>query len=213
MGHGGLMLWREGSDSCTIAPSSLADMLRWTALFLATFLVGCTSTVTTIERENRNPLTAQRYGEELADTLANLIIQQDDIAKNPANVARIQAAIADAKEIADDAARRLNDGVQGAFLQMQSSVEGYAFYHGDTLYFSPDFYVKPGIDLRVMLTEAVDPREGVFPDASAIDLGPIQRIEGAQVYHVSGVENPQKILSVVLWERSLGLLYSFAQLR
>lgn len=183
-------------------------------LTLSIVLASCaTNNTTTLERENANPLTAQQYGEELADTLANLIIQKDSITKDAATVERIQSSIQDAKSIADAAQERMQQGMAGALLRVKAVVEGYALYLHDTLYFSPDFYTKPGPDLHVYLSKAVDPRDGTFPDASAIDLGPLQRIEGAQEYAVPSQKNPKEFLSVALWDRSLGLLYGFAQIR
>lgn len=194
--------------------SSMRHSIPALTIILSLALVGCSGNErTSLKAENKNPLTAQRYGEELADTLANLIIQKDKKAEDPKNAEIIRREIENAKDIAADAEKRMEGGTKGPFLQMQSLVEGYALYQENRLYFSSDFVTKPGLDLHVYLSEAVDPRDVEFPDASAIDLGSLQRIDGAQIYDVPRTSEPGKYLSVVLWEKTLGILYAFAQIR
>lgn len=174
---------------------------------------GCMNANTTsITQENTNPLTATRYGDELADSLANLIIQNNPIVEKEGIKDRIQKEIEDAKKISQDANKRLSGAMMGPLLAMQMDAVGYIAYVRDTLFLSSDFYSKPGPNLHVYLTTVVDPRDVEFPDPSAIDLGVIQSPYGAQQYQVPSQDDPTMLRTFVLWDQGLNLLYSFAQL-
>jgi hypothetical protein len=80
------------------------------------------------------------------------------------------------------------------------------------LYLSSDFVSKPGTNLHVYLTTVVDPRDGSFPDPTAIDLGAIQTVYGAQQFAVPKQEKPELLRTFVLWDKGFNRLYGFAQL-
>lgn len=169
-------------------------------------------TYTSIDQENRNPLVASRYGDELASVLADLIIRENPIVQKEGMKERIQKEIEDAKNLAQAGRERYEGAMMGPILMMQMEGVGYVAYKDDTLFISSDFFTKPGPNLHVYLTSAVDPREGEFPDETAIDLGVIQTTYGAQEYAVPPQEDPTTLRTFVLWDKSLGILYSFAQL-
>jgi hypothetical protein len=183
--------------------------------FLLSFalLLGCTTVQrTSIEQENSNPLTASRYGDELADTMANLIIMNDPLVKEPGMQERIQKEITHGKEIAIAARDKAAEGMQAAIISMKEAVSGYALYVDDTLYFSSDFTTKPGPALHVYLTTVVDPRDVTFPDPTALDLGSLQTTYGQQRYAVPSQKKPELLRTVVLWDTTLNRLYGFGQL-
>ncbi len=180
---------------------------------IALLLSACSPTAgTSISQENQNPLTASRYGDELADSMANIVIQDDPIAKDPAMRSVIDAQITLGKKIADNARTKQEQGMKGSLVQVKNEVSGYILYVDDTLFLSSDFVAVPSADLRVMLTTVVDPRDVVFPDKTAMDLGTIQSFYGAQQYAVPHQDKPELYRTLVLFDRKLKRIEGFAQL-
>ena len=167
---------------------------------------------TSIENENMNPLTASRYGDELADTMANLVIQKDPLSLKADTRAVIDQKISMGKKLGEDARKLQAEGMMGQIIQIKEEVSGYVLYLNDMLFLSSDFLTKPGPNLHVYLTQTVDPRDGTFPDKTAIDLGAVQNIYGAQTYAVPHQEDPKLYRTFVLWDKTFSRLYGFAQL-
>ena len=175
-------------------------------------LSACSSEGTSISEQNRNPLTASRYGDELADSMANLIIQEDPAAKDPELRKVIESEIARGKSIGEDARAIQRNGWLGGLIGIKGQVSGYALYLPDELYLSSDFMSTPGPSLRVYLTTVVDPRDVAFPDPTAIDIGSLQSVYGAQVYRVPAQQEPRKFRTFVIYDTRLEMIYGFAQL-
>ena len=182
------------------------------ALLLTCSLVGCGFQRTTISVVNGNPLVASRYGDELADSMANLVISNDPILKDPKIRSVVDEEIALGKQMGTDARSVEGEGMKGGVIPVKAEMDGIILYVHDLLYFSSDFTTKPGPDLHVYLTAAVDPRDMPFPDATAIDLGTIQSAYGAQTYAVPHQKNPMLYRTFVLFDKKLQRLYGFAQL-
>ncbi len=182
-------------------------------LCIAALLSACTSVPsrTSIEQQLENPLTASRYGDELADAMANLFIQKDPVVDQPGMKALIEQGIAEGKQIAAVARKQQKEGTMGIFHEVKRSIFGYALFFEDTLYLSSDFFVSPGVDLHVYFSEAVDPRDAAFPDVTAVDLGRLQMVFGPQQYQVTS-KDPSKLRTVVVWDTKLKQIYGFAQL-
>lgn len=192
-------------------------MSKRTLLFLifsVFVLAGCRTVMkkTTVDEQNKNPLTASRYGDELADTMANLVIQSDPLAKDPNSRAIIDRQIEWGKQISQDARFLMTQGMFGSIIAIKESVTGNVIYLNDVLYLSSDFYTKPGPALHVFLTTVVDPRDIKFPDNTALDLGPLQAAYGQQQYPVPSRKNPELYRTFVLWDTVLNRLYGFSQL-
>jgi hypothetical protein len=187
--------------------------MKRSALLFATFVIftACSGKTTSIIQQNENPLIASRYGDELADTMANFVIAKDPIADDEAARKLIDEGIATGKQIAEDARARQSKGLLGAILPVKGDTVGYGLLLDGTLYLSSDFSSAPGLNLHVYLTTAVDPRDAQFPDDTAVDLGTIQAVFGAQQYAVSG--NTEKLRTLVFWDATLKQLYGFAQLQ
>lgn len=175
-------------------------------------LSACGGLQTSIDRENMNPLAASRYGDELADTMANLIINNDPILQDVDMKSIVDAQIRLGKEIGQSARDKQSQGMQGAIIPVKADASGYVLYVDDTLYLSSDFQTKPGASLHAYMTTAVDPRDVTFPDATAIDLGVIQSAYGAQQYDVPPQKNPTLYRTFVLYDVRLKMIYGFAQL-
>ncbi len=175
-------------------------------------LSACSRNETSIDAQNKNPLTASRYGDELADRLANLIIINASGATTEPMKSMILKRIDEAKELAEDARMQQAKGMMGALLSMEEDVSGYALLLKGTLYLSSDFEIAPGPNLHVYLSQAIDPREGTFPDETAVDLGEIQSIDGAQTYATSLKGNDALYRTIAFFDPTLKRLYAFGQL-
>ncbi len=187
-------------------------MKRSALLFAALIAItACSPKTTSINQQNENPLVASRYGDELADTMANFVIAKDPIADDEATRKLIDGGIAAGKEMALKARLRQEEGLLGAILPVKGDTVGYGLLLDGTLYLSSDFSTGPGLNLHVYLTTAVDPRDGQFPDDTAVDLGTIQAAYGAQQYAVRG--DTEKLRTLVFWDATLKQLYGFAQLQ
>lgn len=167
---------------------------------------------TSIKRENENPLVASRYGDELADAMANYIIAGDPVTKDSRTKSLLEKEINRGKDIADAARARQRQGLMGVILQMKQEAFGVVLVLDNTLYVSSDFVATPGPSVHVYLTEVVDPRDTVFPDPSAIDLGEVQSVYGAQQYALPKREHPERLRTFVLYDTTLKEIYAFAQL-
>lgn len=175
-------------------------------------LTACSTGETSISEQNSNPLTASRYGDELADTMANFIIRNDLVVSNPDMRALIESEIERGKDIAAAARDIQSEGALGAIIGLKASTTGFALYHENTLYFSSDFSTNPGASLHVYLTTIVDPRDIDFPDSTAIDLGALQAVYGPQQYSVPSQKEEDKLRTVVLFDTKLRMVYGFAQI-
>ncbi len=182
-------------------------------LSIALALSACSSpTVTLIEKENMNPITASRYGDELADMMANLVIKNDPVIQKPGMRALIDKEIQYGKNIGDEARSLQERGMKGGIIALAADTQGLVLSIDDMLYLSSDFFVKPGPDLHAYLTTVVDPRDVSFPDKTAIDLGVIQNVYGASQYVVPHQKDPALLRTFVLFDKKLSLLYGFSQL-
>lgn len=182
-------------------------------LLLSVLLVSCGAASTSIDAENQNPLTASRYGDELADTLSNLIINADPIIEEAGMKETIQREIERAKGMGNDARAIIDTGKIGALISINQQVSGFTALIGNTLYFSSDFATDPGLNLHVYITTTVDPRDAEFPDNTAIDLGVVQSAYGPQQYTLSKSQmKTPDLRTVVLYDKTLGRIFGFAQL-
>jgi hypothetical protein len=177
-------------------------------------LASCSSQTRSLDDALENPLMAAEYGDQLAITLANLIISKDPIVQQDGMEAIIQREIASAKSIAKIGKEIANQGMRGTLVAQHESEQsdGEATYVNDTLYFSPSFYVSPGPALHVYLTQEVIPEEGKFPNDTSINLGKIQSPYGVQQYGVPRQDKPELYRTLVIYDTTLKRIFAFAQL-
>ncbi len=187
--------------------------MRITLLLPATVLLltACAPAPLSIESQNENPLTASRYGDELADTMAKFIINNDPILEDASMRTLIEDEIEKGKDISERAQKRQNKGLIGGIISMKASVLGYVLLIDKTLFLSSDFATSPGPSLHIYLSTVIDPRDADFPDDTAMDLGPLQAAYGQQQYKVS-TGDPEKLRSFVLYDTRLKMIYGFAQI-
>lgn len=184
------------------------------AALAATLLLTACGTIqkTDIASELQNPLTASRYGDELADRLADLIIQKDPVTEKEGIADMLREKIETAKNLANAARDVQARGMMGALIPMKQTVLGYGLYVDDVLWLSSDFTSDPGPSVHVYLTTVVDPRDVTFPDDTAIDLGELQSPYGAQGYDVPHQDKPELYRTLVVYDTTLERIYGFAQL-
>ena len=165
-------------------------------------------------RENmRNPLFAQNYYSELVDHLVNLQIHNDPVIASGATKRIADSAREEALALAQEASKKVDEGILGIFGAAREEAKGTALIVDDQLYFGTDFFVVPGVDLRVYVTNLVDPRETPFPDESASNLGPLKSPFGIQTYAVTKDKQKATNVTVVLYDLMLKRMHGFAQLR
>lgn len=168
---------------------------------------------TSISEQNQNPLVASRYGDELADGMATIIIQEDPILKEEGVREKIEEEIIRGKDIAADARELQSAGLMGGILPLGADSLGYVLYLDNTLYLSTDFSTTPGPSVHLYLTNAIDPRDVDFPDETAVDLGEIQAAYGAQQYAVPEQdEGAEPLRTFVIYDTVLKRIYGFSQL-
>jgi len=159
-----------------------------------------------------NPLFAEEYSKTMVDRLTNLEIGKDPILEDEKMAQFVQKKKIEWKE-SDRKARKLQkQGMIGQIIEIKEHSKGQALLIQNILFLGPGFVSMPGPDLRLFLTEAIDPRDLDFPDASSIDLGIVESPIGAQRYKVPMTENYERLRTAVLFDVSLGRLYGFAQL-
>lgn len=190
----------------------MKKLLSLPTLALSLALVGCGSGASVSENLLENPLFVEHYAEEVIRTYVNLEINQDASLEDESNASYAKSVKKEWLNKVQKLRKQMREGYDGVFIPMKELSEGEVLYLGDTLYFSPDFYTEPSIDLHVYLTQTVDPRDVEFPDITAIDLGSLKTPFGAQSYAVEGVEDAILYRTVVLWDDRLKRLHSFAQI-
>lgn len=177
-------------------------------------LASCASTndVTSIKQRLENPLFAERYAESMVDRLVELDIVKDPIMEDAGKKAFVDEQRKHWLEVSRSARAAQREGTQGNLISLGEYAKGDILYVDDLLYFGPLFEIDPLPSLHIYLTTVVDPRDAAFPDETAMNLGPLQSAYGAQTYTVPAVDNPLLYRTVVLWDKDLGRLHSFAQL-
>lgn len=163
-----------------------------------------------------NPLFAEQYYSELVDHFVNLQIRSDPSMKDEAKKRAADDAREDALAKAQAATTKVNEGILGNFMSVQENTKGTTLIVDGMLYFGTDFEVVPGGDMHVYITSLVDPRNGsggVFPDATAVDVGLLKSAYGTQEYVVPEDKRESRNLTVALWDKMLNRLHGFAQLR
>lgn len=162
----------------------------------------------------KNPLYAEQYYDSRTDHMVNLVMQNDPLAKDETTKDVIEKYRVESLRQATKATQEQSRGVGGAILSDFSYGRGEALLLDNTLYIGPDFDIVPGPDMRVYVSTAVDPREGTFPDESALELGVLKTAFGAHSYVLPESDPPRTDLrSVVFYDRRFKRIYAFAQLQ
>ena len=180
------------------------------ALFLTPlFLTACGSSVVSLQDRLTNPLYAEQYYDAQVENMVNIIISSgavlsDESIKELVDETRLDG-LAQAKKANDLQAQ----GAMGVIMSDTLSARGEVLLLNGKIYTGPDFEMIPGIDVHVYLSDVVDPREGTFPDESAVDLGSVQNPFGDNEYDAKGMNDA---VSLVLFDKGTNSIIGFAQL-
>lgn len=118
-----------------------------------------------------------------------------------------------ATRAAQDAQAAMQSGWLGVFVPAADEVMGTALLLPGTLYFGPSFVMPPTPAPHIYLSNTVDPRDGAFPDETAVDLGPLLSPFGAMTLPLpTGTTVDGTLRTVVLYDETLKRLIGFAQL-
>jgi len=180
-------------------------------------LAGCSSPVSDNQADLlKNPLYARYYYQDQADMMANYNIQNDPILKDSEKKGVIESVRTRALEHLQNANAKINAGRRGSFVSDTDYAAGNALLADGTLFFGQDFNTLPGPEVYVYASMLLDPRDGsgsvLFPDESAVNLGPLKPPYGAQTYGVPADHKDKAFRLVGLWDKRLGRLLGFAQL-
>jgi hypothetical protein len=192
-------------------------MRRSSLLILPLLLAACTDAPAptldqTLNDRLQNPLFAERYWDEMADTMGNLRINNDPLIQDADKAAIADRQRESAVELSRLARQKRSNGLFGGFIRAQESVEGFALLAGNMLYLSSDFSVVPGPSQYLYLTTDVDPRDVTFPNDNALNVGALHSTYGAQTYVLPDGAQEQGYRTLVLWDAKLERMYGFAQL-
>ena len=176
-------------------------------------LASCTTkNQLTLEQSLKNPLFAERYGNEMTDRMTELEIQHDPLLKEGRKGKYAMDAKEQALTLGDAATKKRHEGTYGSFVTVKEETDGSVLFVDSMLYLSPNFATYPGPSLHLFITTIVDPRNVQFPDGTAIDLGRLESPYGAGQYAVPKNAKQGAYRTVVLWDTRLERVYSFAQL-
>lgn len=189
-------------------------LLATTTLLLA----GCGSTEISLKQQLENPLFAEYYYDDLVERLVNIEIYKDAFPENvellndPARKEIMDAARREGLRLSKEAVKLQERGKRGGIVPVLEKARGEVLVWEDRVFFGPDFDLPPGPNLHLYLSEMIDPRDGDFPDASALDLGVLQNPYGtsSQMFPKVDLANYQ---SLAIYDASLQRLHAFAQIR
>lgn len=163
----------------------------------------------------RNPLYAELYYDDLSEQMISIALRDDPMMRDASKKSIIDRTRTRALEHSSLAIEAQKSGRIGQFISDLELVSGEALLTDDILYIGPTFNAAPGPSQRLYITTTVDPRDGEFPDTTAVLIGGLKNQYGAQAFDVSKLPAPTgtgSYRTLVLWDDDLQMLYGFAQL-
>lgn len=168
-----------------------------------------------LQDQLRNPLYAEYYYDDLTDQMISIALRDDPMMADAAKRNTIDRTRTRALEHAQYAIKTQMKGRSGVFVSDMHLVTGDALLLDGILYIGPTFDAAPGPSQSLYLTTTVDPRDGAFPDPTAVRIGGLKNQYGAQAFDVSTLTpaaGTGAFRTAVLWDDELNVLYGFAQL-
>lgn len=163
----------------------------------------------------RNPLYAEYYYDDLSEQMIGIALRDDPMMREASKRSIIDRTRTRALEHSSLALKAQEDGLVGQFVSELELMSGEALLLDGVLYMGPTFDAAPGPSQSLYLTTMVDPRDGEFPDATAVSIGGLKNQYGAQAFDLSKLPAPTgtgSYRTLVLWDDQLQMLYGFAQL-
>lgn len=160
----------------------------------------------------QNPLYAEAYYDALVENMVNITVENGPLAKDPRTKDIMDKFRTNGQEFADKAELKQEEGLHGFIQSDNEHTKGEVLVLDGMLYIGPFFEIEPGPDVHVYLTEEVLATNETFPDASAMDLGTVKTMVGAQQYTIDPAKALKAPRTVVFFDRRLKDVYGFAQL-
>jgi len=162
----------------------------------------------------KNPLYAEQYYDAQVEHMVDLLINSGALVKDNAVKSAIDNTRLEGVKLARVATDLQATGKMGGIMSDTAEAIGEILLLGNKLYTGPDFQMRPSIDTHVYLSTAQDPRDGTFPDDTAVDLGPVRSSFGASTYDVSVSEEEMATLrSFILYDKAMKRILGFAQVQ
>lgn len=169
--------------------------------------------MSTVQDDNlKNPLYAAQYYADLTERMVNLELQEDPVTKDARKRTIIDQVRKNAVANTQRVASLKQQGQEGILISDSDLARGQVLLLKSTLFFGTDFSTVPGPELHVFLSNVLDPRDGQFPDPTAVDLGVLRDAFGAQSIAIAASTDLSDVRTVALYDTKLGQLYGFAQL-
>jgi hypothetical protein len=195
---------------------SLFRFLMTTARFLLAaspllFLTACASKSADLQTLLQNPLYAEQYYDAQVDNMVNMLIGSGELLRDPEVKAAIDESRLEGLRLAQEATAKQSTGKMGIIASDTEEAVGEVLLVDNILYLGPEFQMLPGVDVRVYLSETVDPRDVPFPDSTAVEIDSIHTSFGATQYTVSS--SNKNLRTFVLYDKALKRIVGFAQLQ
>lgn len=159
----------------------------------------------------KNPLYAEQYYDTQTEHMVDLLINSGALLKDASIKAAIDHARLEGVKLAKDATDLQAKGKMGSLMSDTEESIGEVLLLDGTIYLGPEFQLLPGLNVHAYLSSVLDPREGTFPDDTAIDLGPVHTAFGATTYNVTG--DTEHMRTFALYDVAMKRLMGFAQLQ
>lgn len=159
----------------------------------------------------KNPLYAEQYYDAQTEHMVDLLINSGALLKDESIKSAIDNARLEGVKLAKEATDLQAQGKMGTIMSDTGEAIGEVLLLDKTLYFGPEFQIAPGVNVHVYLSSVLDPRDGTFPDNTAVDLGPVHTAFGATMYPVT--VDTEHLRTFALYDVSLKRLMGFAQLQ
>lgn len=183
-------------------------------LVIPFLLTGCSGAATSVRDVHMsNPLVAEEYWTELTQTMVDLILNEKADLQKQGTFELVDGLRQEYLKRTQEAIAKRKTGLLGSFVSIKQNVGGVVLVEKTgKIYLSANFLSDPGPSLHWYLTEANDPRDGTFPDSTALDIGEEQSPYSAQTYSFNPANWRKDFRTLALYDKTLKRLYGFAQL-
>lgn len=175
-------------------------------------LSACGPTTSATHDPLQNPLYADQFYSDMVERLVTMQLRNEAPAKDPAIKKLVDKERVDGVAKVHEAAALKSQGLIGRLQSETEDAQGQTLLLNNRLFVGTDFLATPGRNAHVYLTTTVDPRDGTFPDPTAVDLGLVQRAYGAQAWDLPARTGTGTLRTMVIYDANLKWLLGFAQL-
>ncbi len=183
---------------------------------LALLLTACSNNLQSMDVQSyfaNNPVAAEEAATALGQVYVGMIVNEKaELQKNDLfdEVDRMRAEAGAAIEAAT---RERKNGLLGQFIPFKQYTAGVVVVRpkDGIIFTGTTFESDPGPDLHLYASVVSDPREGVFPDESAKDLGLMGFTYGPQTMTFDATLWNDDFRTLIIYDAKLKRVYGFAQ--